>query len=161
MPLIGLTGGIASGKSTVAHLLADRGALIVDADQIARDVVRPGRPAHERIVERFGRGVVAEDGNVDRAKLASIVFEDPQALADLNAITHPEVGIEMHEQIERGRATGRVIVVDVPLLVEAGMTQGFDAILVVTADSRGTMHTLTRARSMSRVANELTRSLNR
>jgi dephospho-CoA kinase len=95
MVRIGLTGGIGSGKSTVAQMLADRGAAVVDADEIAREIVVPGGPAYEAVVERFGRAVVSGDGTVDRAALASIVFSDPVALADLNAITHPLIGAVM------------------------------------------------------------------
>ena len=92
---IGLTGGIGTGKSTVATMLAARGAAVVDADEIAREVVAPGGPAYDAVVERFGRKVVSGDGTVDRVALASIVFSDPAALDDLNSITHPVIGAMM------------------------------------------------------------------
>jgi dephospho-CoA kinase len=98
MVRIGLTGGIGTGKSTVAGMLAERGAAVVDADEIAREVVVPGGPAYDAVVERFGRGVLARDGTLDRAALASLVFSDPGALADLNAITHPVIGAVMLER---------------------------------------------------------------
>lgn len=96
---IGLTGGIGSGKSTVAGLLADRGADVVDADAIAREVVEPGGPAYDAVVRRFGRGVLAEDQTVDRAALAAVVFSDARALSDLNGITHPVIGAVMSERL--------------------------------------------------------------
>ena len=95
MVRIGLTGGIGTGKSTVAGMLAARGAAVVDADEIAREVMVPGGPAYGAVVERFGREVVGADGTVDRAALASIVFSDPAALADLNSVTHPVIGAVM------------------------------------------------------------------
>ena len=95
MVRIGLTGGIGTGKSTVAKMLAARGAAVVDADEIAREVMVPGGPAYGAVVERFGRGVVSADGTVDRAALASIVFSDPAALDDLNSVTHPVIGAVM------------------------------------------------------------------
>jgi dephospho-CoA kinase len=96
---IGLTGGIGSGKSTVAGLLAARGAGVVDADAIAREVVEPGGPAYDAVVGRFGRGVLADDGTVDRAALAAVAFSDAQALSDLNAITHPVIGAVISERL--------------------------------------------------------------
>ena len=100
MSRIGLTGGIGSGKSTVAALLAGHGAAIVDADVVAREVVVPGAPAHARLVERFGGGVLAADGTIDRGALATLAFSDPEALRDLNAITHPQIGLEMARRLE-------------------------------------------------------------
>jgi dephospho-CoA kinase len=146
--LIGLTGGIASGKSTVARLLADRGAVVIDLDEIAREVVEPGHQAHAEIIERFGDEVTGPDGSIDRKKLASIVFNDLDALASLNAITHPAVGREMWGRLESLRGTDSVVVIDVPLLVEAGMTTGFDAILVVTAPEPEQIERLKRDRGM-------------
>ncbi|HZU78466.1 MAG TPA: dephospho-CoA kinase, partial [Acidimicrobiales bacterium] len=95
MLAVGLTGGIGSGKSTVADLLVDRGAVLIDADRIAREVVEPDGPAYHPLVERFGRAILAPDDTIDRPALAAIVFPDPAALADLNAITHPVIGAEM------------------------------------------------------------------
>ena len=119
MLVAGLTGGIGSGKSTVAELLAERGAVIVDADRVARQVVEPGTPAHAALVERFGAGIVDADGRIDRPALAAAAFGDPAALADLNAITHPAIGIEMVRQRDEHAGTDRVVVMDIPLLTEA------------------------------------------
>lgn len=122
---VGLTGGIGTGKSTVAGMLAERGAALVDADEIAREVVVPGGPAYDALVGRFGRAVLARDGTVDRAALAALVFSDPEALADLNAITHPVIGAVMLERLVRlddpcdpgGRAhRGGIAVAVIPLL---------------------------------------------
>jgi dephospho-CoA kinase len=119
MKLIGLTGGIGSGKSSVAALLAARGAAVVDADAITRDLQRPGEPVLDAIVERFGPGVVAPDGTLDRPALAALVFGDPAALADLNALVHPAVGVAIAEAIASHAGTDAVVVLDVPLLVES------------------------------------------
>ena len=119
MLLIGLTGGIGSGKSTVSALLAARGAVVVDADAIVHDVQRPGTPVFTAMVERFGEGVVAADGTLDRARVADIVFNDPEALAALNAIVHPAVGAEIARRLAELAATDEVVVLDVRLLVES------------------------------------------
>lgn len=121
MKLIGLTGGIGAGKSTVSARLAERGAVIVDADAITRDLQQPGRPVFAAIVERFGSGIVAGDGTLDRQALADIVFNDKAALAELNMLTHPAVGEAIAERIAEERATDHVVVLDVPLMVESGM----------------------------------------
>src|SRR4051812_13822233 len=97
--MVGLTGGIGSGKSTVAEFLADRGARVIDADRVAHEVYAPATLGFERIVERFGDGVVADDGSIDRARLGALVFRDPAALADLNAIVHPLVRAEVAARI--------------------------------------------------------------
>ncbi|HEV7720957.1 MAG TPA: dephospho-CoA kinase [Iamia sp.] len=120
MVLVGLTGGIGSGKSTVSALLADRGALVIDADAIVRDVQAPGTPVLAAIVERFGTAVLAPDGTLDRQALADVVFTDDEALAALNAIVHPAVGAEIARRLEEAAGTDRVVVLDVPLLVESG-----------------------------------------
>lgn len=117
--LIGLTGGIGSGKSSVSALLAARGAVVVDADAITRDLQRPGTPVFEAIVERFGHGVVAADGTLDRPALAALVFGDPEALAELNRLVHPAVGVAITEAIAAHAGTEAVVVLDVPLLVES------------------------------------------
>ena len=134
MLLVGLTGGIGSGKSTVARLLADRGAVIVDADQVARDVVEPGEPAFGLLVERFGADVVGPDGRLDRPKLAEIAFATPEATADLNAITHPAVGAEFLRRMTEVPADA-VVVCDVPLLVESetAASRGYEYVIVVEA----------------------------
>jgi len=132
MFLVGLTGGIGSGKSTVAALLAQRGAVIVDADQAARDVVEPGQPAFDALVERFGPGIVGPDGRLDRPALAAIAFADEEARAALNAITHPATGAEVTRRIAEAPA-GAVVVIDVPLLVESKMQRLYTMVLVVEA----------------------------
>jgi dephospho-CoA kinase len=130
MLVVGLTGGIGSGKSTVSTRLAQRGAVIVDADVAARQVVEPGGPAYAGVVERFGPAIVAPDGTIDRPALAAIVFHDPQALADLNDLTHPAVGMLINEQLAAEAATDHVVILDVPLLVESGRT-GTAGVIVV------------------------------
>jgi dephospho-CoA kinase len=130
MLVVGLTGGIGSGKSTVSTRLAQRGAVIVDADVAARRVVEPGGPAYAGVVERFGPAIVAPDGTIDRPALAAIVFHDPQALADLNDLTHPAVGMLINEQLAAEAATDHVVILDVPLLVESGRT-GTAGVIVV------------------------------
>ena len=122
MLLVGLTGGIGTGKSTVSVLLAERGAVIVDADQIARDLQAPGAPLLDRMAERFGAHIIGPDGSLDRAAVAAIVFGDSddakQALADLNGIVHPAMQDEIKRQIIEQAETDRVVVLDFPLLGE-------------------------------------------
>jgi dephospho-CoA kinase len=113
---IGLTGGIGSGKSAVADLLVDRGAWLVDADVIAREVVEPGGPAYEPLVDRFGTGILTAERTIDRQALADIAFSSEQALADLNAITHPAIGIEMIERQQALAETDALVVLAIPLL---------------------------------------------
>jgi dephospho-CoA kinase len=130
---IGLTGGIGSGKSTVSALLAARGAVIVDADRIAREVVEPGTPGLARVVEEFGTGVLATDGSLDRAALAAVVFADPEARRLLDGIVHPLVRARAAE-LAGAAPPGAVVVNDVPLLVETGQASTYDLVLVVEAD---------------------------
>src|SRR3954447_17375459 len=118
MILVGLTGGIGSGKSTVSAMLAARGAEIVDADMITRDVQRPGSPVVEKIAARFGEAVIDADGSLLRARLAEIVFSDADALRDLNAIVHPAVGKEINRRVEMEKATDTVVCLDIPWLTE-------------------------------------------
>jgi dephospho-CoA kinase len=120
MLVVGLTGGIGSGKSTVSALLEKRGAVVLDADRIAREVVSPGGPAYQPVVDRFGPGVVGADGAIDRPALAAVVFADPAARADLEAITHPAVGTTMAERLTAQAGTDHVVILDIPLLVEGG-----------------------------------------
>lgn len=133
MILVGLTGGIGSGKSTVSALLAERGAVIVDADQVVRDVQQPGSPVLAQLAERFGAQVIAEDGSLDRAAVASVVFTDPDALKDLNKIVHPAVGAEINRQVLAERDTDRVVVMDIPLLTE-NPREGLQAVIVIDVD---------------------------
>jgi dephospho-CoA kinase len=130
MILVGLTGGIGSGKSSVSQLLEARGALIVDADAIVRELQVPGAPLVAQLVERFGPDIVDEDGALVRQALADKVFTDPDALGDLNKIVHPAVGAEMNRRIEAEMAGSRVVVLDVPLLAE-NPREGLAGVLVV------------------------------
>lgn len=117
---MGLTGGIGSGKSTVSALLAAKGAVVIDADAIVHEVQAPGGAAFQPIVDRFGPGVVTAEGTLDRPAIAAIVFNDPAALADLNAMTHPIVGQVIFDRLAAQAETDNVVVLDVPLLVETG-----------------------------------------
>jgi dephospho-CoA kinase len=130
---IGLTGGIGSGKSTVSALLAERGARIVDADVLAREVVAPGSPGLASVVEAFGDGVLTADGALDRPALAAVVFGDPAARATLDGIVHPLVRQRAIELIS-ALPDDAVVVQDIPLLVETGQAASFDLVLVVEAD---------------------------
>ncbi|HEV7875752.1 MAG TPA: dephospho-CoA kinase [Nocardioides sp.] len=130
---IGLTGGIGAGKSTVSALLAARGAVIVDADTIAREVVEPGTPGLAAVVEAFGPDVLASDGSLDRPALAAVVFADPEARARLDAIVHPLVRVRATE-LAAAAAPDAVVVNDVPLLVETGQAGAYDLVVVVEAD---------------------------
>ena len=118
MILVGLTGGIGSGKSTVSEALRARGAVVIDADAIVRQLQRPGMPVLAAIVERFGHGILTPDGALDRAGLAAIVFGDDEALSALNAIVHPAVVLEIAARVDALRGSDAVVVLDVPLLVE-------------------------------------------
>jgi dephospho-CoA kinase len=132
--VIGLTGGIASGKSAVAQRLRDRGAVVVDADVIAREVVEPGQPALAALVERFGAGVLGADGRLDRGRLAAIVFADPEARAAINAITHPRIIARSTERFRDAAAAGAgVVFYEAALLVETGRHQELDGLVVVLA----------------------------
>jgi len=113
---VGLTGGIGSGKSTVADLLVERGAVLIDADRIAREVVAPDGPAFQPLVDRFGPGILTPEGTLDRSALATLVFPDPEALEALNAITHPAIGAVMTERRAAAEETDDVVVFDVPLM---------------------------------------------
>jgi dephospho-CoA kinase len=131
--LVGLTGGIGSGKSTVARLLERRGAVVIDADQLAREAVAKGSPGFERVVDTFGESIVAPDGGLDRPALAAIIFSDPERKAALEGIVHPEVARRFGEQVDELRSTDRVVVYVSPLLVELGLAPAFDVVIVVTA----------------------------
>ncbi|SFF28865.1 dephospho-CoA kinase [Blastococcus tunisiensis] len=130
---IGLTGGIGSGKSTVSALLAERGAVVVDADRIAREVVEPGTPGLAAVVGAFGTGMLAADGSLDRAALAAVVFADPEARQRLDGIVHPLVRARSAELAAAAPADA-VVVHDVPLLVETGQASSYDVVVVVEAD---------------------------
>ena len=149
MLLVGLTGGIGSGKSTVARLLEKRGAVVFDADLLAREAVEPGTPGHAAVIERFGADVLAPGGELDREALASIVFADPSARRDLEEIVHPEVRRLFAEGSEAYRDTDRVVVFSAPLLVETGMHTAFEILLVVSATVATQIERLMRQRGMS------------
>jgi dephospho-CoA kinase len=130
--IIGLTGGIASGKSTVARMLAELGAPVVDADELARRVVEPGQPAWDDIVAEFGRDVLLPDGRLDRKKLGAIVFRDDARRRRLNAITHPRISAASHAEVAAHVAAGApVVVYEAALLVENGIHRGLDGLIVV------------------------------
>ncbi len=152
MQLIGLTGGIASGKSVVAARLAEHGAIVVDADRVAREVVEPGTPALARIAEEFGDGVIASDGSLDRAALGAVIFSSPEKRAALNAITHPAVGVRSQELFRAAAAADpdAIVVYDVPLLVDAGRVDEFDMVVVVNASTETRIARMMELRGMTR-----------
>jgi dephospho-CoA kinase len=162
MILVGLTGGIGSGKSTVSAALAERGALIIDADAIAREVQAPGSAVLAELAERFGASVIRDDGHLDRPALASIVFSDPDALKDLNAIVHPAIGAESNRRVLQARATDRVVVLDIPLLTE-NPREGLQGIIVVDVPVETQVERLVRHRGFdeadarARIAKQATR----
>lgn len=164
MLVIGLTGGIGSGKSTVSALLAARGAVVVDADAIVREVQAPGTPVFAAMVERFGPGIVAADGSLDRAAVADQVFGDAEALADLNAIVHPAVGKEIADRLAALAETDEVVILDVPLLVESDKAYPVAGLLVVDVDPEVAVRRLVEHRDMreddvrARMARQASRS---
>jgi dephospho-CoA kinase len=147
--LVGLTGGIGSGKSTVARMLEERGAVVFDADVLAREAVAPGTPGHDAVVERFGANVLGPGGELDREALASIVFADPAARRDLEAIVHPEVRRLLAEGCEAYQGTNRVVVFSAPLLVETGMHTAFEVLVVVAAPESAQVERLLRDRGLA------------
>lgn len=149
--IIGLTGGIGSGKSTVAAMLAARGAIVIDADRVAHEVYAPGTEGFDRVVARFGREILGRDGTIDRKALGGLVFDDPAALADLNAIIHPLVRKEVARRLleaARSRPEATVIV-EAALMTETGWTGGAGALWVVIADPEVALARLVRDRGMS------------
>ena len=166
MRLVGLTGGIGAGKSTVSEMLASRGAVIIDADRIARELQEPGSPVIAAMVERFGDGILSEDGSLDRAAVAAIVFgsddDSRKALADLNGIVHPAMQSEIRRRIEAERDSDRVVVLDFPLLAE-NPRDDLDATIVVDVDPEVAVERLVSARGMdeadarNRIANQASR----
>jgi dephospho-CoA kinase len=149
MLLVGLTGGLGTGKSTVARMLEKRGAVVFDADVLARQAVAPGTPGFDQVVERFGPNVLAPGGGLDREALASIVFSDPAARRDLEGIVHPEVRRMFAEGCEEYRDSDRVVVFSAPLLVETGMDTAFDLLIVVSAPVATQIERLMRDRGMA------------
>ena len=147
MLLIGLTGGIGSGKSSVSALLAERGAVIIDADAITRELQQPGTEVFDAMVERFGTGILAADGSLDREAVADIVFSDADALADLGAIVHPAVGREIAQRMLAEAQGDNVVVLDVPLLVESGRDD-MAALVVVDVEPEVAVRRLVEQRGM-------------
>lgn len=162
MILVGLTGGIGSGKSTVSAALADRGAVIIDADAIAREVQAPGSPVLQQIATRFGAQMIGPDGALDRPALAAVVFADAEALKDLNGIVHPAIGAESNRRLLAARSTDRVVVLDIPLLTE-NPREGLQGIVVVDVPVETQVERLVRFRGFSeddaraRIAKQATR----
>ncbi|MFJ3188015.1 dephospho-CoA kinase [Streptomyces halstedii] len=145
---VGLTGGIGAGKSEVSRLLVRCGAVLVDADRIAREVVEPGTPGLASVVETFGPGVLAADGTLDRPALGAIVFADPDRLAALNALVHPLVAARSAE-LERAAGPDAIVVHDVPLLAENGLAPLYDLVVVVDAAPGTQLDRLVRLRGMT------------
>lgn len=154
MPLIALTGGIASGKSTIAARLADHGAVVVDADQIVRDVQAPGSPVLQEIAQAFGGDLIDDSGALDRAALGARVFSDQDALARLNGIVHPAVRRESKRRFDEAFAANQdaVVVYDVPLLVEARVDDPWHTIVVAHAPAEERLRRLVEIRGMQREA---------
>ncbi|MBC7375450.1 MAG: dephospho-CoA kinase, partial [Frankiales bacterium] len=149
MRKVGLTGGIGSGKSAVSRLLATRGAVVVDADVVAREVVEPGSPGLQRLEQEFGPQVLQPDGSLDRQGLGRVVFADPQALARLNAITHPLIAVRTRELFTAAEAGGTAVLVhDGALLVESGLAAAYDEVVVVAATPMTQLDRLVRLRGM-------------
>jgi dephospho-CoA kinase len=159
MRVIGLTGGIASGKSTAARILAELGARIVDADAVARDIVAPGQPALAEIAKRFGGEMIQRDGTLDRKRLGAVVFADADKRRVLNAITHPRIAVETQARLGQLREAGvAVAVYEAALLVENGVHRGLDGLIVVTCDEATQLRRLvvrdefTEAQARARIA---------
>ena len=165
MLLVALTGGIGSGKSTVSQRLADRGAVIIDADAIVRELQQAGSPLLDRLAARFGPDIIRDDGELDRPGLAAVAFHDDQALADLNQIVHPEVRAEIARRIAAEADTDHVVVVDIPLLEVAprGRAVEFAAVIVVdtpievAVDRLVTQRGLAEVDARARIANQISR----
>jgi dephospho-CoA kinase len=146
---VGLTGGIGAGKSEVSRRLAAQGAVVIDADAIAREVVEPGTDGLAEVVEAFGPEVLRPDGGLDRPKVGEVVFADPERRGRLNAIIHPLVGARMAE-LEREAGPGAIVVHDVPLIAEGGRADAYDVVVVVDAPARVQAERLVRSRGMTR-----------
>jgi dephospho-CoA kinase len=148
--VVGVTGGIGSGKSTFAALLMERGAQVIDADRLGRDALRAGEPAWHSVVDTFGRQILAEGTmEIDRARLAEIVFADKEKLAALNAMVHPVILSGIADHLDRLRGTDEIVVVDVALLLETGLDRGMDCIVAVAADRALRTERLQRDRGMT------------
>jgi len=150
-PVVGLTGGIGSGKSTVAAILAELGAHVIDADKIGHEVYRPGTEGFRAVVEAFGAGVVGADGTIDRRALGAIVFADDAARMRLNALVHPLIGREIARRIDAARAEERPIVIEAALLLEAGWRPLIDMVWLVSVPRETAIARLMAARGLTRV----------
>lgn len=148
MYLVGLTGGIGSGKSTAAARFVEHGAELIDADQIAREVVEPGKPAYNKLVQHFGRVILDADGFIDRPALGEVVFGDAGKRAVLNELTHPPVIAAIAEQLELLQAFDGVVIIDVPLLVESGVSRNYEAIVVIATKPDTQLQRLVELRGM-------------
>lgn len=146
--VVGLTGGIGSGKSTLSAQLGAKGAKVVDADAITRELQEPGEPVFDAMVQRFGTGIVGPDRALDRAAVAEIVFNDPEALADLNRIVHPAVGAEIARRMAALAETDAVVILDVPLLVESANAHEMAGTIVVDVDPEVAVQRLVKHRGM-------------
>ena len=144
---LGLTGLIACGKSTVSKMLEELGATLIDADLVGHEIMLPGTEAYQKIVERFGTGILADDGKIDRTKLGPIVFKDPQALKDLDGITHPAVRARTRQLIAEAKT--EVVVIEAIKLIEAGMSQYYDTIWIVICNPEQQVVRLMATRNMT------------
>ena len=150
MFVVGLTGGIGSGKSTVAALLAEQGARVVDADLLGREALQPGRPAWHSVVDQFGDEILAGHSlQIDRKRLAEVVFADRDKLAALNAIVHPVIMKGIADALDKFRDTDEIVILDAALIVELGLSEGLDAMVVVLADEALRKKRLAKTRGMS------------
>ncbi|HET9847887.1 MAG TPA: dephospho-CoA kinase [Candidatus Dormibacteraeota bacterium] len=149
MRVVGLTGGIGSGKSLVAEMFTQLGAEVIDADQLAREVVEPGQPALTDIVSTFGSDILGGDGRLDRAKLAGIIFADAEARSRLNAITHPRIRQRMNDEVARRRSRPGLLLLDIPLLYENTRTDQVENVIVVWVDPQTQVRRLTERNGLS------------
>ena len=152
MVRVALTGGIATGKSHCLARFRELGAAVIDADQVARDVVAPGAPAHAAVVARFGRGVVRPDGNIDRPALGRIVFDEPEARRDLEAMVHPAVYDTIRQwfgALESAAVPPRIAIADIPLLYETGRASDFDLVVVASCRPEQQLDRLMRSRGLT------------
>jgi dephospho-CoA kinase len=151
MLAVGLTGGIGSGKSAVGDLLVARGAVLIDADEVARDVVAPGGPAYQPLVDRFGPGILSADGKIDRKALAAVAFADDETRLELNAITHPVIGVAMIRARDDHEGTDDIVVLAIPLLTAAHReTVKLDAVVVVDSPTDVALERLLSQRGFDR-----------
>jgi dephospho-CoA kinase len=149
MLLVGLTGGLGAGKSTVARLLAERGAVVVDADELARRALDPGTPGFEQVCDLFGRDILDAEGRIDRRELAARVFADEAKRRALESITHPEVFRLLADTVESYRGSDEVLAFDAPLIIETGFNEAVDVLVVVTAPEGARVERVMRERGMS------------